>query len=87
MVKNVMVYFYPDDPTLAARAPVLLDELSTRSRVVILANMRKAVSLTHGILKSLFPWADLDAAGECFVATCTEDEANQLIENSTVTAS
>jgi hypothetical protein len=65
---------------------VLLDMLPTHSREVILSNMRKASSLTLGILKSLYPRADLDAAGEGFAATCSEDEANKLVEDSTVTA-
>jgi hypothetical protein len=49
--------------------------------------MKKVTSLTLGILKSLFPWANFDAVGEGFAATCTEDEANKLVENSVVTAS
>jgi hypothetical protein len=65
---------------------VLLDMLLTHSREVILSNMWKASSLTLGILKSLYPRADLDAAGEGFAATCSEDEANKLVEDSTVTA-
>jgi hypothetical protein len=43
------------------------------------------VSLTLEILKSLYPWADLDAAGEGFVATCTDEEALKLLEDSTLT--
>jgi hypothetical protein len=70
-----------------ARAPLLLDGLPTQSREVILANLRKAVSLTLRILKSLYPQVDLDVAGEGFAMTYTEDEANQLIEHSTVTTS
>jgi hypothetical protein len=55
MVKNAVVYFYPDDLTHVARAPILLDGVPTQSREVILANMRKEVSLTLGVLKSLYP--------------------------------
>jgi hypothetical protein len=87
MVENVVLYFYLDNPTLAAWAPVLLDGLPTQSREVIIANMRKEASLTLRILKSLYRQDDLDAAGEGFVATCTDDEANQLVENSDVMAS
>jgi hypothetical protein len=49
--------------------------------------MRKAASLTLRILKSLYRQDDLDAVGEGFVATCTDDEASQLVENSDVMAS
>jgi hypothetical protein len=40
------------------------------------------VSLTLGILKSLYPWADLDMAGEGFAATCSDEEALKLVEDS-----
>jgi hypothetical protein len=33
---------------------------------------------------SLYPRADLDAAGEGFAATCSNEEALKLIEDSTV---
>jgi hypothetical protein len=49
--------------------------------------MRKASSLTLGILKYLYTRADLDVAGEGFAATYTKDVANRLIEDSTVMAS
>jgi hypothetical protein len=49
-------------------------------------NMRQSVSLTPGILMSLYPWADLDAAGEGFAATCTNEEDLKLVEDSAVTA-
>jgi hypothetical protein len=57
----------------------LLDKLRTPSREVIASNMRKASSLTLGILKSLYLKADLDATGEGFVATCLEEEAADLV--------
>jgi hypothetical protein len=44
------------------------------------------VRLALGILKSLYPGADLDTAGEGFVVTCTDEEALKLIEDSAVTA-
>jgi hypothetical protein len=43
--------------------------------------------LTLGILKSLYPQTDLDATDEGFTATCTEDEANKLVEDSAVMVS
>jgi hypothetical protein len=47
--------------------------------------MKQSTSLTHRILKLLYPQADLDVAGEGFAMTCTEEEANKLIEDSAVT--
>ena len=85
MVDNAVAFFYPDDPVSAARALLLLDRLPTRSHEVILSHMRKASSLTLGILKSLYPRADLDAAGEGFTTTCSEDEATKLVEDSDAT--
>jgi hypothetical protein len=40
------------------------------------------MSLTLCILKSLYPWADLDAAGEGFAVTCSDEEALKLVEDS-----
>jgi hypothetical protein len=44
------------------------------------------VSLTLRILKSVYPRADLDAAGEGFAVTCSDVEALKLIKDSTVMA-
>jgi hypothetical protein len=63
-----------------------LDVLSTHSRDVILSNIRKSSSLTLSILKSLYPRANLDTVGEGFTVTCTEEEPNNLVEDSTMTA-
>jgi hypothetical protein len=82
MVKNVVAYFYPEDLELAARAPVLLDILSTHSQEIIISNMRKMSSLTLGILMSLYPWTDMDMVSEGFVVTYTEEEAGQHVEDS-----
>jgi hypothetical protein len=62
----------------------MLDNLPTQSREIILTNMRQSVSLTLRILKSLYPRADLDAVGEGFVVTCSDEEALKLIEDSAV---
>jgi hypothetical protein len=86
MVENVVALFYPNDSSSAARAPECLDGLLTQPREVILANMKESASLTLGTLKSLYPWADLDAAGEGFAATCTDEEALKLVEDSIVMA-
>jgi hypothetical protein len=64
----------------------MLDSLLTRSHEIILANMRQSVSLTLGILESIYPRADLDVAGEGFAATCSDEEAMKLVEDSAVTA-
>jgi hypothetical protein len=64
----------------------MLDSLPTRSSEIILASMWQSVSLTLGILRSLYPRADLDVAGEGFAATCS-DEALKLVEDSAKTAS
>jgi hypothetical protein len=48
--------------------------------------MKQLVSLTLGILKSLYPRADLDVVGEGFAVTCSDDEALKLIEDSAVMA-
>jgi hypothetical protein len=75
MVENTVAFFYPDDPASTARAP----------HEVTLANMRWSASLTLRILKFLYPRADLDASGEGFMVTYTEEEATKLVEDSTVT--
>jgi hypothetical protein len=46
--------------------------------------MRQLASLTLKILKSLYPQADLDAVGEGFTMTCSDEEALKLVEDSAV---
>jgi hypothetical protein len=48
--------------------------------------MRQSVSLTLGILKFLYPWADMDAVGEGLAVTCSAEEAQKLVEDSAVAA-
>jgi hypothetical protein len=48
--------------------------------------MRQSVSLTLGILMSLYPRADLDTVGEGFTMTCSDEEAVKLVEDSAVVA-
>jgi hypothetical protein len=43
------------------------------------------VSLTLGILKSLYPRADLDVTGEGFAATYNDEETLKLVEDSAMT--
>jgi hypothetical protein len=52
---------------------------------IMLANMMQLASLTLRILKSLYPWADLDMAGEGFIVTCSGKEALRLVEDSAMT--
>jgi hypothetical protein len=86
MVENMVAFSYTEDSTSVAQALQLLDVLLTRSREVILANMRQLTSLTLGILKSLYPRANLDTTGEGFTMTFIE-EVSKLIEDSAVIAS
>jgi hypothetical protein len=65
----------------------MLDNLLNWSQEIILTNMRQSASLTLGILKSLYPRADLDAAGEGFTMICSDEEALKLVEDSAKTAS
>jgi hypothetical protein len=44
------------------------------------------VGVTLGILKSLYPRANLDVVGEGFVATCSDEEALKLVEDFAKTA-
>jgi hypothetical protein len=69
MVGNVVAFFYPCESSSKARAPQMLDSLPTKSREIILTNMRQSASLTPRILMSLYPQADLDVVGEGFVVT------------------
>jgi hypothetical protein len=36
-------------------------------------------------MKSIYPWVDLDVAGEGFAVTCTKEEVLKLVEDSTIT--
>jgi hypothetical protein len=85
MVKKAVSFFYPKDPSSGTRTPQLLDGQPNRCREVILANMKQAVSLTLGVLKSLYPQADLDVAGDSFVMACTSEEALKVVEDSALT--
>jgi hypothetical protein len=60
------------------------DKLPTKSRDIILTNMKQSENLTLGILRSLYPRADLDVAGEGFAATCSDEEVLKLVDDSTV---
>jgi hypothetical protein len=80
-------FFYPGESSSIIRKPQMLDSLPNRSQDIILANMRQSTGLTLCIMKSLYPRADLDTAGEGFVVTCSDEEAMKLVEDSTMIAS
>jgi hypothetical protein len=61
MVDNVVSFLYPGESTCTIRKPQMLESLPNRFRQIILAIMQKLASLTLGILKSLYPRADLNA--------------------------
>jgi hypothetical protein len=86
MMDNVIAFFYPSESSSRSCTPQMLDSLPTRSWEIILTNVKQSVSLTLDILMSLYPWADLDAAGEGFVAICSDEEALKLIEDSSMMA-
>jgi hypothetical protein len=86
MVENTIAFFYQGEASTGTRAPQMLDSLPLRSREITLANMKQSASLTLGILKSLYPWADLDAASEGFAVTCSDEEILKLVEDSAMMA-
>jgi hypothetical protein len=86
MLDNAVAFFYPGESSSRVCTPEMLDGLLTRSREIILANMRQSTSLTLRILMSLYPWADLDMAGKGFTVTCSDEEALKLVNDSTVMA-
>jgi threonine synthase len=86
MVENADAFFYPNDSSTTVRAPQMLDSLPTQSREIIHANMKQSASLNLEILKFLYPRIDLDAAGEGFVVTCSDEEALKLIKDSAITS-
>jgi hypothetical protein len=84
MVEHAIMFFYPGESSTRTCAPQMLNNLTTRSREIILANMKQSVSLTLSILGSLYPQANLDVMGEGFTATCSNKEALKLIKDSVV---
>jgi hypothetical protein len=86
MVDNTVAFFYLGESSSRARSPQMLDNLPTRAQEIILANMRQSLTLTLGILKYLYSWADFDTAGEGFMMTCYDEEALKLVEDSAVMA-
>jgi hypothetical protein len=46
MVDNMVAFFYLGESTSGVHAPKMLDSLPTRSREIILTNMKQSVSLT-----------------------------------------
>jgi hypothetical protein len=85
MADNTVAFFYLGKSSSGACTPQMLDSLLMRSQDIILTNMRQSTSLTLGILKSLYPWANLDAVGEGFAVTCSDEEALKLVEDPAMT--
>jgi hypothetical protein len=56
--------------------------VSDKSWELIKKQMLMASSLTLGVLKSLYPHANLDVAGEGFAKDCDQAQAAQLIGDS-----
>jgi hypothetical protein len=84
MVDNMVAFFYLGKSSKVC-IPQMLDSLLTMSWEIILSNMRQSVSLTLGISKSQYPWADLDTVGEGFAVTYSDEEALKLVKDSDVT--
>jgi hypothetical protein len=64
----------------------MIYSLPTRTQEIILANMKQEVSLTLGILMSLYPRANMGVMGEGFAVMCNDEEALKLIVDSAVMA-
>jgi hypothetical protein len=84
MVENSIAFFYLGESSTGMRAPQMLDNLLSRSREIILTNMKQSASLTLGILTSIYTRANLDTLGEGFAVTCSDEEALMLIKDSAV---
>jgi hypothetical protein len=78
MVENAIAFFYLGESSTGTRTPQMMDNLTSRSRETTLTNMKQSVCLTLGILKSLYPRADLDRVGEGFAVKCSDEEALKL---------
>jgi hypothetical protein len=82
MVDNMVAFFYPGMFSFEKRTQML----DSCRYEIILTNMRQSTCLTLRILKSLYPRADLEAAGEGFTVTCSDEEALKLVDDSAVMA-
>jgi hypothetical protein len=85
MVDSAVGFFYSGESL--SNVAQMLDSLLNRCQEIIRVNMWLSASLTLGILKSLYPWANLDAAGEGFATTCSDEEALKLVKDSTMMTS
>jgi hypothetical protein len=85
MVDSAVGFFYLGESL--SNVAQMLDSLLNRCQEIIRVNMWLSASLTLGILKSLYPWANLDAAGEGFATTCSDEEALKLVKDSTMMTS
>jgi hypothetical protein len=79
---KVVGRFYPDQPHPSSQLPELLSAVPEKAKEQSKKEAIKASSLTLGILKSLYPRADLDVAKEGFAKGCTSARAMELVKDS-----
>ena len=68
------------------KVPELLIAVTDKTRELMKKRMLRASSLTLGILKSLYPRADLDVAKEGFARDCDQARASKLVKDSVAAA-
>ena len=84
--EKVVSYFHSGQAHTASQVPKLLAAVPNKTRELMKKRMLKASSLTLGILKSLYPHANLDVAGEGFAKDCEPARASQLVKDSVTAA-
>ena len=84
--RKVVSYFYSGQAHTASQLPELLTTVPEKTRELMKKRMLRASSLTLGILKSLYPRANLDIAGEGFAKNCEPMQASQLVKDSVAAA-
>jgi hypothetical protein len=84
--EKVVSYFYSDQAHAASQVPELLSAAPDKARELMKKKMLRASSLTLGVLKSLYPRANFDIAGEGFAKDCEPARAAQLVKDSVAAA-
>jgi hypothetical protein len=79
ITENVVQYFYLRDSEVVRRAPQAAGLTAHSVPGGDPLELSETSRLTLGILKYLYPKVDLGAANEGFAATCTEEDANELV--------
>ena len=85
-MEKVVSYFPSDQAHAASQVPELLSAVPDKTQEQMKKRMLKASSLTLGILKSLYPRANLDVAGEGFAKDCESAQASRLVKDSVAAA-